>query len=399
MLWGWNLVWALIYVKGAGGTWHYFDDGARLLFGGGPHGGLHLYAARPDLQIGPVAFLIASPLTLLGPLAGRVVAVVLMALTGPLLLKALWRMVPEPARDPARLQAAGVFFLPVWAVLATHAGHLDDILALAFTVGAMHARIHRHPVLTGLLIAAAADSKPWALAFAPLLLTLPIKDCAKALAACAAGLALAWSPFQLYDPHTLSAIGGFTIDNAASSGLRALGYTGASTPPWDRPAQLLLGAGLGAIAVLRGRWPAVILLGTAARILLDPEVYGYYLGGVLLGAVAFDLIVSGRRWPWVTIFAVLSLHVDRLLAVAGCLPLTLPELGWLRVAFVVVAAMVAIAVPISRAPLPVPAGDEKDQSRRPSPEPGCSEHPHTGRSLGRGDVCRRDPRQSSRMPP
>jgi hypothetical protein len=91
---------------------------------------------------------------------------------------------------------------------------------------------------------------------------------------------------------------------------------------------------------MRGRWPAVILVGTAARILLDPEVYSYYTAGILLGALAYDLVVSDRRWPWLTTGGLLSLHVARL--VAHVAPISLHVLGLLRVGYVLVVVTVTL---------------------------------------------------------
>jgi Glycosyltransferase family 87 len=347
VLWCWNVIWAVEHYRGAGGSWHYFALGGRLLFGDDQGEGLQLYAAHPELQIGPISFLVARPLHLLDPWHGRAAGVILMSLTGPLVLAVIWRLVPEPARRPERLLIAGLIFLPIWAELATHTGHLDDILALFFGLAAIHARLHRHPVLAGLVVAAAADSKPWALAFLPLLLIRPARSTWAALAACAAGLAVAWLPFLLLDPHTLQAAH-FTIKNATSSGLRVLGYSGPNTPAWDRPAQLALGCLLGALAVYRRRWEAVILLATASRILLDPEVYGYYTSGVLVGTLIFDLVATRRRWPLVTLTAALTLYLSRFVATVHLLPLTPAELGQLRVAFVLVAVAAAFAASRAR---------------------------------------------------
>ncbi|WP_433179444.1 hypothetical protein [Actinoallomurus sp. CA-150999] len=331
-LWAWTVLWTVIRLPGAGGSWHYFAQGGHLLFDDEPGQGMHLYAAHPELQIGPISFLVAAPLQLLGSWPGRIVALVLMSATGPPLLGALWKLVPTAARRPSRLLTAGLVFLPVWAELVTHAGHLDDVLALGFGVAAMRALVRGNPIATGLLVAAAADSKPWAAAFAPLLLALPRRHWWRAAVFCALGLAVAWLPFLLYDPNTLAATR-FTIPTAVSSGLRTLGFTDPRTPAWDRPAQLLLGCALGTAAVIRGRWPAIILLATAARILLDPEVYSYYTAGVLLGAVAFDLIATRWRGPWLTTGGLLVLHVARL---AGHLiPISLHALGVLRVAYVI----------------------------------------------------------------
>ena len=93
-----------------------------------------------------------------------------------------------------------------------------------------------------------------------------------------AALAAAWLPFYLADPATTAAAH-YTIRNLPTSALRALGVSAARTPSWDRPAQLLLGWALGAAAVARRHWPAVILLGVGARIALDPGVHGYYTPG------------------------------------------------------------------------------------------------------------------------
>lgn len=338
-LWAWAAAWTGARIPGGGGSWHYFALGSRVLFGDDAGEGLHLYAAHPDLQIGPIAFLVATPLRLLG---GRLLAVLVMSATGPFLLNAVWHLVPAPARRPSRLLTAGLVFLPIWAELATHAGHLDDVLALMFAVAALHAVRSGHPVATGVLLAASADAKPWAAAFVPLLLALPGRDRLRASAAWALTLAAAWAPFLLYDGRTLSAAR-FTIPTAMSSGLRALGFAYANTPSWDRPAQLALGCLLGTVAVLRGRWPAVLLLGTAARILLDPEVYSYYTAGILLGALTYDLVLTARRWPLLTTAGLLSLHVVRL--VAHVAPISMHVLGLLRVAYVVVAVAAALVGP------------------------------------------------------
>ncbi|WP_329244273.1 hypothetical protein OG417_47510 [Actinoallomurus sp. NBC_01490] len=60
VLWGWTAV----RLPGGGGAWHYFTQGSRLLFGDDRGQGLQLCAAHPDLRIGPVAFLVVTPLRL-----------------------------------------------------------------------------------------------------------------------------------------------------------------------------------------------------------------------------------------------------------------------------------------------------------------------------------------------
>jgi hypothetical protein len=196
------------------------------------------------------------------------------------------------------------------------------------------------------------------LAFAPLLLALPRRDWWRAALAALAALMAAWLPFLLYDPGTLNA-SRFTISTAVSSGLHVLGFTDPQTPSWDRPAQLLLGCLLGTIAVVRGRWPAVILLATSARILLDPEVYGYYTSGVLLGAVAFELIVARYRLPWLTMTGALALQGVRMLG--QVVPIPLEVMGWLRVGYV--ALVIAVVL--------LPA---RRRSVSSSPSPGRRRH-------------------------
>ena len=63
-------------------------------------------------------------------------------------------------------------------------------------------------------------------------------------------VALAWAPFVIADPGTLSATQ-FTIVNEPSSALRALGVSTPGTPSWDRPAQVLVGCALGVLAIRR----------------------------------------------------------------------------------------------------------------------------------------------------
>lgn len=159
-LWCWTALWTVIRLPGGGGSWHYFAQGSGLLFGDDRGQGLHLYAAHPELRIGPIAFVVATPLRLLGSWPGRAVAVPLMSLTGPLLLGSLWRLVPPHARRPSRLLIAGLWFLPVGAELVTHAGHLDDVLALVFGIAAMRAVARGNPIAAGLLVAAVACWRP-----------------------------------------------------------------------------------------------------------------------------------------------------------------------------------------------------------------------------------------------
>jgi hypothetical protein len=344
VLWPWALAWVVFQAGMAGQSWHFFAQGGRLLFANSPGAGLQLYAAHPDLQIGPLALALSSLLRVIGPGNGEITAIAAMSLTGPLVLAAVWRLVPaSERRHRTRLLFAGLLFLPVWTELTTHFGHIDDLLALGFSVAGLHAVARRNPVWAGLALAAAADSKPWAAAFVVLLLGLPRRQWLTALAAFTGGIAVVWLPFMLADPRTLSAVTRFTIPNDPSSALRVLGVMDPRTPWWDRSAQLLLGMAGGAVAVWRGRWPAVVLVAVAARILLDPGVYAYYTAGALLGTIVVDLVVTRWRLPWATATAALLLYVARF--THKLIPFSLHQLGELRLVFAIGLPVAILGIP------------------------------------------------------
>ncbi|WP_328502473.1 hypothetical protein OG828_25985 [Streptomyces sp. NBC_00457] len=134
----------------------------------------------------------------------------------------------------------------------------------------MGALTRRNPAATGIFLALAVDSKPTALVFLPLLLALARTQWLRAGLWCAGLVALVWLPFFLGTPQSFAAAS--RVHHPQPAGVRPTParYRRPPNPPWDRPAQAALGLTLGCIAVRRGRWPAVILLGTNARILLDP---------------------------------------------------------------------------------------------------------------------------------
>ncbi|MEU6496727.1 hypothetical protein ABZ890_41210 [Streptomyces sp. NPDC046984] len=302
-----------------GYSWHYFATGATLLFDGGaagaPSGGLHLYAHYPGLQIGPVTFVVAEVLRVLPPAAAQLAAQMVMMALGPLVLVQLRSAVhilrPSAAETRAmRVTAlvAGCAFSMVWASVAVYYAHLDDALALFFAVLVLRALAEGAPSLAGICLGLACDAKPWALVFAPLLWTAARGRRRYAAIPAAAVVAAAWLPFVLTDFGTLQAVG-YTIINAPSSALRALGGSDPQTPPWDRAAQLLLGSALGALAIWRRHWQAVLLLGVSARLLLDPEVYDYYTAGLLLGTLSWELLGLHRPRPWWTLGSFITLYL------------------------------------------------------------------------------------------
>lgn len=322
----WAVACFAYFAPHGGGAWHFFSSGSSQLFGG--PAGLHLYADFPELQIGPAAFVLAQVIRQFSPHQGVFAAEVTTMAMGLYVLFELTRIAfiarsdlspqdlspPDPGTNRRRialrgtLLTGGAVFLAGWAELSTTFTHLDDALALVLSVLAVRAALAERPLLVGLCVGLAADSKPWALAFLPVMFMLPARSWVRAAASALVTVAAMWLPFALADQRTVAATTHYTIRNVPGSALRAMGVRTPRTPGWDRSAQLLAGWALAAAAVLRGRWPAVILLGVGARIALDPADWGYYTAGVLLGALLWDLAGTAVPVPaWtVTSFATLT---------------------------------------------------------------------------------------------
>lgn len=337
--WAWMAFWAAVHVPAALVSWHYVMAGAALLPSTAADGGLHLYAAHPELQMGPLTFLLMSPLGRVPEVVGGVAVAALIVVAGPLLLNLLPRLLDVPVSARQRGLAA-VVLLPVWAELGVHYVHVDDALALGLLVAAMLAVSRERAVLAGVLLAASVDSKPWALAFVPILLALPRDRWWRAVGAWGACVALAWLPFLVADPGTMHA-GRFEIPNDASSSLRVLGFTGAGTPMWDRPVQVLAGVVLATVAVRRGRWLAVPAIALGVRMLLDPATYPYYEAGLVLATLLVDLGLRRTRWPWLSMLVLAGTYVPRHLA---ALTPTDPQLGALRAVVTVVVLASALGL-------------------------------------------------------
>jgi hypothetical protein len=314
----WTVAWFIDMAPAGGIAWVFFRSGTAALFGEPGSfrapGGLHLYASDPSLQIGPLSFAVAEILRHLGPDSGIAVAEILLTTAGILLIAAIEDLArtvrPELREHPRALRLTVLFgggaFMIAWVDLAVGYLHLDDGLALILAVLALRAVVAGRPVLAGLCVGLATDAKPWAIVFASLLLLVPVRHMWRGAVAVLAALAAAWLPFYLADPGTMSAAH-YTIRNLPSSALRALGVTTARTPSWDRAAQALVGWALGAAAVWRRRWPAIILLGVGARIALDPGVHGYYTAGVMVGALIWDTIGARRPWPVWSLLSIVAL--------------------------------------------------------------------------------------------
>ncbi len=307
--WAWMGLWAVVHATDALVSWHFVMSGATLLRAAGHLGGLHLYATHPELQMGPLTFLVAAPLSGAPEWLSGLLASTAIAAAGPVLLRVIASL-PSVTVTRRQQGLAALVLMPVWAELAVHYTHLDDALALALLVAALHAVVRGRAATAALLLAASVDAKPWALAFVPILLALPRERWARAAWVWIAGLALAWLPFVLADPATLH-VGRFSIPNVASSSLRPLGVASPETPVWDRPVQVLLGGALGLVAVARRRWVVVPAIALAVRMLLDPGTYPYYTSGLVLATVVVDLVWRRTRWPWVSVVAVAGLYAPR----------------------------------------------------------------------------------------
>ena len=316
---GWSALWFAVLVGRGGGSWHYFVQGAQLLsdLDDAVRGGLHLYAAAPILQIGPVALVAALAAMPLGPAGALLVWQILGALGGVLVLLEIRRIaqLTRPFQDwqllDLRVTSVAIFVVPVWMFLAVGAAHLDDELALLFTVFAVRRALLGRAVSAGILLGLAVDAKPWAVPFACLLLLLGRpRRVAVGAAVMAATVAAGWLPFFLADPSTSNAVH-FTIVNTPLSALRVLGVDDPRTPPWVRPAQAVVGIVLALVAFRRRRWPAIVLAAVAARLVLDPGTNKYYVAGLVVGAALWDVVGSRRLLPWWTGMACLTLFSAR----------------------------------------------------------------------------------------
>ena len=76
------------------------DEGARLLLDfGRPGGGLHLYHAHPDLQIGPVTFAVALPFTVFPLWIAKLLAMFVMSAAGLAIVELTSLLLPSHRRE------------------------------------------------------------------------------------------------------------------------------------------------------------------------------------------------------------------------------------------------------------------------------------------------------------
>lgn len=374
LLTAWTAVWFVIAERHGAVSWHYLKTGEELLFNQVPGGGLALYANHPELQIGPVSFLVAG---LFGPFPadlGENLAEAFMSALGLYMLVLVGRTAADHyagtgvnhKRLQQRILIAGTAFIPMWVEVSVRFAHLDDVMALFFTTLAVRELVRGRAVALGVFMALAVDSKPWAVGFLPLLLVLPRPALLRSCGWVVGLVAAAWLPFYLTHMNTLAAAH-FTIPNQPASSLRWFGVNDPATPWWDRPAQMALGMGLGALAVRRRRWAAVVLLAADARIVLDPSVYTYYNASVLLGTLLWDSVGQRRLVPWVSWIALISLYGSALLIPSDS------ARGLIRLAFAVGSAAYVLFSPQrtrSRRRGTVEGGDGRDNGGGGAAIPG-----------------------------
>ncbi len=317
----WMLPWTLaMFPRGPlDSDWWVFEYGARQLSGlrmtgsqpveGGP---LHLYTWFPRLQVGPPALLATVPSQLLTPVVGRIVAIVAMLLVGLLALALLERiaaLVAVPAARACGLTlVGGLLLVPAWCELAVFYMHLDDVIALTLLLVAVHELLRGRWWTMAIVLGIGAATKPWAIAFFPLLLLVPRLRRSHAFLLALGATAVWWAPFLVADPRTLDVSGSVVVRPAIDSTLHLLGVASSGGPL--RMLQLALMLVVGLLVVRAGRWPALLFAVVAVRMLTDPQTWLYYTTGLVLGALLLDMLATRRRWPWFTTAATALLLVE-----------------------------------------------------------------------------------------
>jgi hypothetical protein len=337
----WLIPWFLL-ANGRGGglsDWLYFEFGARTLIHYNAHyggGALSLYANHPVIQIGPPPLLVVAAVQWLPHNPSSLGLAALMALLGLWAVRCAETIAHEllPASQEKavtlRVLWAAIPALAVWSYEAGRWRHLDDVIAITFTLAAcsLIAR-RRHWWLAGLLVGLAVASKPWAIVMAPALIGLPRAERPKAAIVAMATAAACWVPFVLGGRGTLHALGSYRLEVTRASTLHLLGVHSLMAPAWVRPVQLVGGFVLMALLARRSHWAAVPFAGLAFRVVTDPQTWMYYGLGPLMAAMLWDGLHE-RRFP---LWTVLTLVVEY--AVPTWVPGTPAVAGAVRLAWAV----------------------------------------------------------------
>jgi len=337
-----------------GNDWIWFSWGSDLLFGqhhpaplfhtsAQAAGGLHVYANYIFLQMGPLSLLPAQVLRHLGPFDGLYAATAFIGLLGFGAYAALDRIAvrARPGKTSsakATSLVAGLALAPCWGQVAGGYSHLDDAMALSLAVAAYVALRRDRSVLAGALLGAAVASKTWAIPFLALcFVPAGYRRKLVSFAIAWAVTAVAWLPFLIADPHT-TRLGDLGLIESLGSTLRVFGISHITHPGALRMSQFVLGFALALLMVRRGHPEAVLLVGMASRLMLEPMTFTYYTGGLVFAAVAFDLLVWRRPLPIMT--AITWLYM---LALSNYV--TDPyDRAWLRLAATAGAVLVALGV-------------------------------------------------------
>jgi hypothetical protein len=324
---------------------------------------LHLWRSHPEFQFGPATVVVALFLRGLAGAKDAWAARLLMAPLAPLMVWLLEdaALAVRPPAQGAKVRrtalAAGLVLVPIWDSLALGSLHLDDALAMACAGLATWAVARRHPLVVAMALGVAANAKPWAVVFLPLVWAVPTGERRRTATIAVAVAVLPWVPFFIRAPGTLQALRSFRIPTMAVSALHVLDAGSRTTPGWDRPTQLVLGAGLALLAVRQGRWAGALLVGVAVRLLLDPGAHLYYTASLVVAALIWDLLGSRRAVPWATVLTAAALQLPRLVGAPASVS------GWLRVLATVGAIVAVFAAPALDRPavaeaVPVPAPRE-----------------------------------------
>jgi hypothetical protein len=311
-----GLVAALPNQRNGDGDWEFFRRGAGALFGHpilGSPGGVHLYASRPDIQIGPLALVAAVPFwSLPRPWDVDAVRVVMcITLLGVIAMtESICSTLDVPARIIARVALlGGAFAIPAWVTVAVTEVHLDDVMVVGFTTAAVLFTARKKPMWAAAAVGLAVASKPWGIVVVPLLLQPGLRHTLRACVV-AVGVAIVWWLPFLRDPRTVTALWHFRLDVSVTSGLALLGAGSGPMPGWARPVQLVTGVLLGVLAVRKGHWIGVPLVGFAVRVALDPSTFDYYEASPIIGALIWDMSRSRSGVPWATGIAVAGFAIS-----------------------------------------------------------------------------------------
>ncbi|MEP7048343.1 MAG: hypothetical protein ABI949_16750 [Ilumatobacteraceae bacterium] len=315
-------------VSGGRGDWGEFVYAGRSMFGSS---GLHVYVTHRDVQTGPLSLLLAWMFSHT-PRDGFVLATIVCAALGLLVVR-LQELTVRLVRGVIHFELVvllgGCLLAFTWAKLGGY-GHLDDALTLTGAVVALYEVRAGRPLTAAVAIGIAVACKPWGIIFWPLTLATRPRDL-RAPVVAGAVAAVAWLPFIVGAPDSLKALRP-TVDLAGDSVLSLLGLTDASLPDWLRVGQLIACMGVALILVLRDRPESAIAAAIAMRIAVDPATWSYYTPGLVVGVLIWDLL-DGRRFPWITLVAVVALAPTWLVpsdAARGALRLaiTLAVLVW-----------------------------------------------------------------------